>query len=48
MINHAQRYGCRLSGKEEGGWQAEFLNCRIMPVISGFKTHQPQNISHQA
>ena len=30
MINHAQRYGCRPSGKDEGGWLAEFLKCRII------------------
>ena len=35
-------------GKRGGGRQAEFLECRIIPVISGFKTYQPQNISHQA
>ena len=47
-MKHAQRYGCWYSGKEEGSRLAEFVRCRIISVISGFKTYQPQNISHHA
>lgn len=42
MINHAQRYGSWYSGKKEGGWLAEFLQCRIISVISGFKLTSPR------